>query len=118
MSRNVRTAIIIGGIAIALLIAVPFILGIATGGQGYGCGVLGSWSTGNFGWGWLMPIFMIIFWGLVIWGIVVLVRGAASTGNADLYHRQRDSALEILDRRYASGEISQEEFEEKKKGLT
>lgn len=64
------------------------------------------------GWGWWM-IFgwagMIAFWGIVIWAILVVV------GRGD---RRRDdqtvpgpTAREIAERRYASGEISAEEFE-------
>ncbi|MBI4268154.1 MAG: SHOCT domain-containing protein [Chloroflexi bacterium] len=72
---------------------------------------------GNFGWGWgvIMPIFMIIFWGLVIWGIVALVRGLSGPGSSD--YPRGESALEVLKKRYARGEISKEEFEEKKKDL-
>ncbi len=63
-----------------------------------------------------MPILMIPFWGLIIWGIAVLVRGGALPGGAEL-PRRTDSALEILKKRYAQGEIDKEEFEDKKKDL-
>ncbi|MCL5985767.1 MAG: SHOCT domain-containing protein [Actinobacteria bacterium] len=63
-----------------------------------------------------MPIFMILFWGLVIWGIVALVRGATFSSSTESSWRA-DSALEVLKRRYARGEISKEEFEDKKKDL-
>ena len=70
---------------------------------------------GGFGWWWLMPIFFILFWGLVIWGIVALVRGLSGSGGADF--SRADSALEILKVRYARGEIDKEEYDEKKKDL-
>lgn len=72
-------------------------------------GGFGSWGMG-FG-----AIFMILFWGLVIVGIVALLRGAfghpASTPRAQ-------TPLEIIETRYARGEIKQQEFEEKKRALT
>jgi len=73
-----------------------------------------GWGYGGWG-GWLMLIGMVIFWGLIIWGIVALVRrtgrfGCCSSGPSE-------SALEILKKRYAKGEIGKEEFEEKKKTL-
>ncbi|MBI4180847.1 MAG: SHOCT domain-containing protein [Chloroflexi bacterium] len=79
--------------------------------------MMGSGMMGNFGWGWFMPIFMILFWGLVIWGIVALVRGLSQSGGADSSNRA-DSALEILKKRYARGEINKEEYEVRKKDLT
>jgi putative membrane protein len=63
-----------------------------------------------------MPVFMILFWGLIIWGIVALTRGVAWPGSIES-SRQTDSALEVVKRRYARGEISKEEYEEKKKDL-
>lgn len=63
-----------------------------------------------------MPVFMILFWGLIIWGIVALTRGVAWPGSTES-SRQAGSALEVLKRRYARGEISKEEYEEKKKDL-
>jgi putative membrane protein len=61
----------------------------------------------GFGGGW---IFMILFWGLVILGVVYLFKlllGSPSTGE-----NQRESAMEMLEKRFAKGEISKEEFEE------
>lgn len=68
--------------------------------------------SGMFGFG---GILMIVFWGLVIWGIFALVRGGMHAGNSS--HKEEDRALAILKERYAKGEISKEEFEEKKGAL-
>ena len=80
------------------------------------------WFNGGYGgfWGmWFMPVIMIVVWGLIIWGIVALVRGTVRggwgrDGSSELHP---DSAMEILKKRYARGEISKEEFEERKKNL-
>ena len=68
--------------------------------------------------GWFGPFIMIAFWIAVLVGIVFLIRwiviSTRSTGQKT-YHE--DSALEILKRRYAQGEIGKEEFEEKKRDL-
>lgn len=77
----------------------------------------GPWMMGGFGWMWLMPIFWILFLGLIIWGVVALVRGAGQPRGTDASSGQPDSALEVLRKRYARGEINKEEYEEKKKDL-
>ncbi len=110
MNKNVKTALIIGGIVIAILIIVPLVFGLISGVQYGGWGMMGG-----FGWMWLMPIFFILFWGLVIWGIVALVRGLSESRGYD--SSKADSALEVLRKRYARGEINKEEYEEKKKDL-
>ncbi len=115
MNKNVKTALIIGGIVIAIIIIVPLVFGAVSGGQYGGWGMMGPGMMGGFGWGWLMPIFMILFWGLVIWGIVALVRGLSGSRGSD--SSTTDSALEVLKKRYARGEINKEEYEEKKKDL-
>lgn len=61
--------------------------------------------------GWLM---MIFWWVLIILGIVLLVKWISDQKGKT---RHEESALDILKKRYASGEISKEEFEEKKKHL-
>ncbi len=59
---------------------------------------------------------MGVVWGLIIWGIVILVH-RGSTSGAGVSPSVRESALDILKRRYASGEINKEEFEEKKRAI-
>ncbi len=117
MDKNVKTALIIGGIIVAVLIILPLVLGLISGGQNGGWGMMGPGMMGGFGWMWLMPIFFIIFWGLVIWGIVALVRGLSGSRSSDSSSSRPDSALEVLKKRYARGEINKEEYEEKKKDL-
>lgn len=86
------------------------------------------WGGGDFGFGW---IFMILFWALIIWAILTVVRKATGHGNCCGHgeHEQKktdtlttgkqgNSALEILNERYAKGEINKQEYEEKKKDLT
>jgi len=72
----------------------------------------------GFGW-----IFMFVFWGLIIWAIIALIRGGFGRGrmcghnSGDDAHRKDKSPLEILKERYAKGEIDKKEFEDKKKDL-
>jgi len=66
---------------------------------------------GGFGMG-FGGFYMIIFWVLVIIGIIFLIRAFAG-GTKD--GGGGETALDILRKRYANGEISKEEFEEKKK---
>ncbi|PIU08842.1 MAG: electron transporter RnfE [Candidatus Moranbacteria bacterium CG08_land_8_20_14_0_20_34_16] len=64
---------------------------------------------GWFGFGW---IFMFIFWGFIIWGLVTLI-GWLIKQKED----KDNSAMDILKKKYANGEINKKEFEEKKKDL-
>ncbi len=68
------------------------------------------WTNG-FGGGWMM-IFWVILTIAIVLGLFQMFRTTAQSNNA-----KQESALELLKRRYANGEISKEEFEEKKKDL-
>jgi len=67
-----------------------------------------GFGQGFFGW-----IFPLLFWGLIIYGIISIVRG--------LMHRNQssksDRPLDILRKRYASGEINEQEFSKMKSDL-
>ena len=65
------------------------------------------------GWWILMAIGMVLFWGLVIFGIVWAVRELGSRhGNHGT--PDRGDPLAILDRRLAEGTISAEEYRERR----
>lgn len=73
------------------------------------------WPYGQWHWFPLMWIFPLIF--LVVL-LLVLIRGGSWSmcGGRDRRGRD-DSAREILDRRYARGEITEEEYQRMKKNL-
>ena len=70
-----------------------------------------SWSWGLFG-----AIHMVLWWALLILGIVVLVKWLMS-GPSRGERASESRALEVLKERYARGEIGKEEFEQKKRDL-
>jgi putative membrane protein len=83
----------------------------------------GGWDMGPgmMGWGilaWFGPIMMVIFWIAIIVAIIFFVRWLMASSRGRHSPAPQDSALEILKKRYARGEISKEEFEEKKRDLT
>lgn len=67
-----------------------------------------GWSMG-LGWVW-----MVIFWGLVIAGIVYLVHSI--TGRTTKTYAD-ETPLALLKRRYAKGDISKEAYREMKDHL-
>ncbi len=66
-------------------------------------------------WGMGLMFMMLLFWFLVIAGLILVVRWFLSDQRE---RRGSDSALEILRQRYARGEINKEEFEAKKRDLS
>ena len=79
--------------------------------------MMGYGMMDGFGGGWFMSIFGVLFLVLIIWPVVALIRGAAWYRDPDSSYSRPDSALEVLKRRYARGEISREEYEGKKRDL-
>ena len=127
------------GWAIGIVIALVLILLVGAGlfasgswGRGYGWGMMGprmtlapalrsgaSASVG--GWGgvpFMGPIFCLALVGLVIGGVVLLARSwpGEPTGPGG-GRAATETPLEILKRRYASGEITKKQFEEMRRTL-
>lgn len=76
---------------------------------GGGDPMMGGW--GGFSvFGWLSTI---LFWALLILGVVALIRYLAKSGSS----KENKTPSDILKERYARGEINKKEFEEKKKDL-
>ena len=66
------------------------------------------WGGGMPWWGWLLGgVGMVIFWGLVVWGIWYSVMSV--TRQSDHCRQPRD-AKAILDERLARGEIDAAEY--------
>jgi putative membrane protein len=116
------TAAVLGIVFLLVLLAGMGLLGYW---NNWGWGMMGGWTSGMMhGWGfapfggigmiliWLVPVF---FLGLVILGIVGLVRGFTSGGGGKAGTHQRvetqPSAREILQVRYARGEIDREQYQ-------
>ncbi len=76
----------------------------------------------GFGGGWFTMFFMLIFWlfflALAVVAVIYLVRYLPGSRGAALTTSRDDPAMEILRKRYASGEITKEEYEEAKKALS
>jgi putative membrane protein len=74
--------------------------------MGYG------WGMGMAGW-----IFMGLFWvliiGLVVWAVVALLPGARTGGRA-----RPETPQEILDRRFALGELDAEQYRRAREELS
>src|SRR3989338_10174648 len=85
-------------------VVVVFLLG-SFGMDGYGMMGFGM----GFGW-----IFMVAFWGALIWLVVTLVNQSQSHANQS---RKDEEAMEIIKKRYAKGEITKKEYEEMRKEL-
>lgn len=79
-----------------------------------------EWMGWNHGMGWGGSLLMILFWGLALLGVIFLVRwllagGSRSRSSAEAPHTE--TAVEILKKRYARGEITREEYQQMKAEL-
>jgi putative membrane protein len=79
----------------------------------------------DVGWGWefLMGVGMIVFWGVIVLGVIWLVRGgnggsaAQNLPPAAVPAAPMETAKDILDRRLANGELSLEEYRERRAAM-
>ena len=79
---------------------------------------MGPGMMGGWGYGWFGGIFMIIFWILILVGLVFFIKWLIqSTNRGQTGNTGGGRALEILKERYARGEISKTEYETMKTDL-
>ncbi|HEB63976.1 MAG TPA: SHOCT domain-containing protein [Chloroflexi bacterium] len=71
----------------------------------------------GMGFGGIGLIFMLLFWGGLIFGGVWLVRSLFSAAPSSPAGPRQPSAREVLDQRYARGEISRDEYERIKRDI-
>lgn len=77
------------------------------------------WQMGD-GWGWWMLVgwaWMVLFWGLIIWAVYTVIARVGGRETPAAPGPAEPSAMDILERRYASGELGHEEFEEMRRRL-
>lgn len=75
--------------------------------------MMNGWMNGwDWFWGALM---MVLFWGALVAVIVYLVRASGTSHRRDVGEAKDPQT--ILETRFAKGEISEEEYEERKRVL-
>jgi putative membrane protein len=77
--------------------------------------MMDGYGMGGFGFG---GIFMVLWWVLIIVGIVALVKWISTSSGASGRSGADGKALDILKERYARGEIDEQEFHKRKRDLT
>ncbi len=121
MKTSTRIIAVIAALVIGLaLLAGGFLVGRASlGTVGYGLGLRGpSFGFGpasRFGFGGAIPVILpILFWVTIIALGVWLIGGLFSrpTSQTPANLPPAESALDILKKRYARGEITKEQFDE------
>lgn len=115
MDKTTRTVLIVAGSIMGTIIIFALVPGLIWGWRGLNFGAVWPNMMGGVFTMFLMPFLWIAVIGLVVWAIVAAVRKSADSGGTS--RADGDSALEVLRKRYARGEISKEEFEEKRKDL-
>ena len=67
--------------------------------------MFGGWG----GWGWmaLMPLLWIVLIGAIVWAVVALTQRPS---DRTMPEQRRETPQEILDRRFASGEIDADAY--------
>lgn len=116
MNRRIWAVVIGVVILAAILIGVSLLVPLLGGRADVShWGGMGPWMMGWWGSPILGGIGMFLVWALIIAGVVWLVQSLArGTGTGA---PPAESPLDILKRRYASGEISREQFEQMKRDL-
>ena len=102
-------------IAIGVIVLVILLFGLLGGGMMMGWGMM---RYGGFGFNPLGWILMLAFWALLLGGIAMLAVWFFRQGTPAAFGPQRPpSALDILNERFARGEITHEQYEEMRREI-
>ena len=85
-------------------------------GYGPGWGMMGGWD----GYGWTGPFNMIIWFValiLIVFVVAWFFRGASHGGTPAARLERRSPGLDVLEERYARGEINRDEYLQKKRDI-
>jgi len=110
MDQTAKTVLIVVAAVLGVLLLVPSLAGVGMMGM-MGPAMMRGWGGWGLGLGGLGGL---LFLALVGGGIYLIVR---ALGGGSPSAPGEETALDILKRRYARGEISREEFEEKRQDL-
>jgi len=97
-----------------LLYVIPFLLASCHYPR-YGT-ERGGWEHGSGMTGWFGSFGMILFWVVVVVVVIAVIRFML-TGRGGDGTKTEESALDVLKKRYAAGEITKDEFEQMKKDI-
>ncbi|GCC10638.1 hypothetical protein IPdc08_00671 [archaeon] len=95
------------GIGLGILLLTIFIFGVIGGFGGFGMSSSGGMMGGSWGFGMGLGL---IFWVIVILAIYYFLSESENGGH-------EETAMEILKKRFARGEINKEEYEDMEKKL-
>ena len=125
--KNVGTVLVIVLVVVLVLLLLGgagmmgfggFGMGGMMGGYGGYGGMMGGYGAQGFGFNPIGTIVSLVFWALIIGGIVLLVVWLArNAGRTALGASTGDAPLDILKARYAKGEITKEQFDAVKRDL-
>ncbi|MBI2135477.1 SHOCT domain-containing protein [Candidatus Woesearchaeota archaeon] len=108
MEDNKNLWILVLIVAALLLLFGSFGMG-GTGSYGMmsSGGMMNLMGGGIMGFGFL---FMLLFWGLIIWIAVTFINGFSTSKD--------ENSLDIIKKRYAKGEITKKQYEQMKKEIS
>ena len=123
MNMTVRSTISSKNLFIFTLLTIftsfPLKEAFAQWGRGYGgYSMMGPGMMEGWGMGWFGIIFMLIFWVMVIVGLVSLIKWLIQTTSREQSEAGGGRVLDILKERYARGEIDKRKFKEMRKDLS
>ncbi len=105
----------LSGAALFAALSMPWLVWAGQVGEA-GAGHGHMWGHG---WGGMIfgPLMMIVFIAVIVGIVVLVVRWLGGVGGAPAQGSKPKAALEILEERFARGEIDKDEFESRRRAL-